>query len=125
MVHSIDGFTWHGDVHLKKDYLIKLNNNTISLKDVYIDKCYGIYGDSVAVVMALKSHVFPPSADYIEVEGFEFWFSTGLHIVIWNNGNFYSLQDAFDKGFLTLENLKTIHDLYKSYFKYMHTVQRQ
>ena len=102
------------EMQIRKDYLRDLNDKNISLSDVYIYSYFGTYGDSVAVKMALKSRVPPPKIDTIVVEGFEFEFNTGLHIVIWNNRKFYSLQAAFDKGFLTLENLKTIHDWGKS-----------
>ena len=54
------------------------------------------------------------SIDKIEVEGFEFIFNTGRHIAVWNNGHFYSLQNAYDEGLITIEDLEKIHKLYNA-----------
>jgi hypothetical protein len=47
--------------------------------------------------------------DIVEVAEFMFYFHPPQHIIVWNNGVFYSLQSAFDKGLVSMENLEQIH----------------
>jgi hypothetical protein len=99
---------------IRKDYLVKLDDSNIKLESVYIFKRYGIYNDSHAVIIAIHGFEPPPSIDEMMIEGFAFSFNTGRHITAWKDGEFFSLQVAFDKGLLTLENIETIHSLYNS-----------
>jgi len=102
------------EVQIIKDYYHGLDNphGKIKLKDVYILKNYGTYGESVVIVMALYCSNPPPKIEEIAIEGFLFGFNTGLHIKVWNNGNFYSLQGAYDEGFISIEELGQIHSLH-------------
>ncbi|MFA5449548.1 MAG: hypothetical protein WC292_03825 [Clostridia bacterium] len=95
-----------------QDYYNLLNSDDITLQDVYIRRFYGVYNDSFAVIMAIYGIDPPPAVDEIMVSGLEFTFNTGYHIKIWNDGDFYSLQDAFDESFITLEDLETICELH-------------
>jgi len=102
---------------IRWDFFQSIDNayRNIKLKDVYIDKYYGTYGDNVAVIMKIIGVEGPPSIPPpYEVAGYVFECMSWDAITIWNDGNFYSLQSAYDESFITIENLETIHNLHKA-----------
>lgn len=101
-------------IQIRKDYLERLDDSSLGLDDIYIFKFFGVYNDSYAVIMAVHGLEPPSSIDEITVEGFEFSFNTGRHISIWKDGEFFSLQAAYDEYLLTLENIEAIYNLYNS-----------
>lgn len=106
------GISKETEDQIKQDYLEKLNDSNITIEDIYIYRYFGIYNESVAVIMALYGISPPPSIDEIVVEGFEFSFNTGRHISIWKSNVFYSLQNAYDESILIIDDLEKIHDLH-------------
>ena len=101
-----------------QDYFQSMSDNPdnkFAQEDIYIYKYCGIYDKNVAIVLALHNNSLPPKIDTIEIAGFEFLFNTGLHITVWREGCFYSLQSAYDKRYLTLENIEKIHVLHETY----------
>ena len=99
---------------IRQDYFQRLDNayGNIKFEDVYVRKLYGAYNDSIAVLMWIYGFDPPPAIVTIEVEGSEFHFHSGRPIMVWNNGNFYSLQSAYDEGLVSMENLEQIHSLH-------------
>jgi len=99
---------------IRQDYFQGLDNvyGNITFEDVYVRQFYGVYNESVVVVMWIYGSGTPPAIDTIEVEGFEFEYHTGRPILVWNNGNFYGLQRAYDEGLISMENLEQIHSLH-------------
>lgn len=100
---------------IREDYfnLMVDTNSSTEFEKLYVGEVFGVYGDSVALIMLFKGITPPPAVDTVVVEGFEFSFHSGRHILIWNNNNFYTLQNAFDESLITLENLETIHSIHK------------
>lgn len=102
---------------IRKDYSQKILNRdsdiNLDFDDVYINQFFGMYRDSVAVIIAVRGACPPPAIDFIEVEGFEFAFHSGYPILIWNDGVFYTMQNAVDEELLTIKDIETIHSLYK------------
>jgi hypothetical protein len=108
---AIFGLSEELENQIKQDYYGILNNNSYTIEDVYIYRLYGMFDGGVGVKMALNGVSLPPAIDIITVEGFTFYFNTGQHIKIWKDGVFYSLQNAYDEGILTINDLEKIHDL--------------
>ena len=90
---------------ITKDYA-KLGN--ISKSEVSF-KCYGEFEDTHVIMFgglyaqALSSEV---------VDGVTFYHSELKTFAVYNNGNFYSLHEAYDNGLLTHDNLLTLRDKY-------------
>lgn len=99
---------------IKQDYYVMLDNSKFNIEDVYIYRYFGIYNGGVAVMMALYGVSLPPAIDEIMVVGLKFSFNTGRHIIMWKNGTFYSLQNAYDENFLTVDELEKIQDTHKA-----------
>ncbi|MCL2410255.1 MAG: hypothetical protein FWC97_01300 [Treponema sp.] len=50
-------------------------------------------------------------SSYVTIAGFDFWFNNWpARIFTWNNGRVLDAMDAFERGFLTLENIKTMYE---------------
>jgi len=100
---------------IRQDYFERLDNTygNYKLKDVYIWGYYGTYGDNVAVIMAVHGINMPPAMIEYEIAGLTFWFNTGMEMLIWNNGGFKFLLNAYDEGFLTKEDVEAIYNYTK------------
>jgi hypothetical protein len=100
-----------------RDYFesIDHNGNSLTSNDVYIYRYYGVFDSVIVVMFALNGVTLPPAIDEISVAGFTFFFNAGRHAVVWHSESIYSLQDAYDNGFLTADNLEQIDNLHKLY----------
>ena len=71
--------------------------------------CYGEFrGTHVVMFNELAAQVITSET----VDGVTFDYPTTTHLTAYNNGNFYSLREAFDNGLLTHNNLLTLRDNY-------------
>jgi len=78
-------------------------------KNVFIIENYGIYNDSVAVLIeAGFIELWRPNFVFIidEVE-----FNTNCRILVWNEGDFYSLATAYVQDLLTKSDIEKIYEL--------------
>lgn len=89
-------------------------HSSITIDYVYIEQYYGTFNESVVVLLWLKDHSWFREVVDVGIAGFEFYFNIGREIRVWRNGTFYGLQEAVDKGFLTLENIKIIHETWSN-----------
>jgi|GEM_PF-6241398 len=103
------------EIFIRHDYFRQLGDTNVDFKDIFIKRYYGTYAGSIAVIMAINGAFPPPAIDEIEVEGFVFLFNTGWHITIWHEGEYYSIQNAYSAGLLTIDDLRTINKLSKEY----------
>ena len=80
--------------------------------DIYIDQAFGEYNKSVAIMMS-DSLTFDMPCETIEVIGqYTFIYPTTSTIKIYHDECLYSLQEAFDLGYITQDNLQMIYNLY-------------
>ena len=80
--------------------------------DVYINRAFGEYNGSVAVKMS-DSLTFDQPCETLETVGeYTFVYPTTNTIKIYYEDYLYSLSEAFEKGFITQDNLQTIYHLY-------------
>ena len=86
----------------------KLHN----VEEKYVDFiCYGeFHGTHVVMFNEIALQVLTSET----VDGVTFNYPTSLHLTAYNNGNFYSLQEAFDNGLLTHGNLVTLRNKFNS-----------
>lgn len=71
--------------------------------------CYGeFHGTHVVMFNEMALQVLTSET----VDGVTFNYPTSTHLTAYNNGEFYSLQEAFDNGLLTHSNLLTLRNNY-------------
>ena len=78
---------------------------------VSVKSCYGIYNDCVPVMFSQIA--FTVITD-VQVEGINFHYRSSNTIKVWKDGTFYSIQEAYDQGFLTKEQIQTIADMHNN-----------
>ena len=72
----------------------------------------GKYGDSVAIYFKTAGAYETPTEE--EVAGYKFSYPDSRVIRIWNNGKFYKMADAYEKGLVKPWNVKRISSKAKS-----------
>ena len=72
----------------------------------------GKYGDSVAIYFKTAGAYETPTEE--EVAGYKFSYPDSRVIRIWNNGKFYKMADAYEKGLVKAWNVKRISSKAKS-----------
>lgn len=105
---------------IKELYLLERNKEfdgayKLTIDEVWIEKYLGTYGGSHAVLLYNKN-IVPGEGIYIYnemevvIDGVSFFYdgSVSVAALIYNNGAFYSLQNAYDDGLLKKDDLKSI-----------------
>ncbi len=108
------------DIHLHNEAIqcyfekyIKVKRPNSSIEDVWLFQNLGIYNHSfVGVFLDRKDCDFPEEVLSIEVNGLVFTYSYGYDIIVYSNKEFYSLDDAFERDYLTSLNIKKIYNKY-------------
>ena len=77
--------------------------------DFQIDHYFGTYNDSLALMVRRRDSSFPDVVWEEEVAGVIFHYNSGQSILVWHDGAFYSLPNAYEQGLLTAENIRAIH----------------
>lgn len=93
---------------IRNDYLSYLHSQgetETTLDDVKILKNYGTYNN--AVVVRMERPAFEV-VTVIQVGGIDFTFSNSNTALVWKDGQFFELQEAYDTGLLSKENLTSI-----------------
>lgn len=98
---------------IKKAYYRRFDAPNIDIDyDVYINRAFGEYNGSVAVKMS-DSLTFDQPCETLETVGeYTFVYPTTNTIKIYYEDYLYSLSEAFEKGFITKDNLQEIYNLY-------------
>jgi len=105
-------------LQVKQTYVemfLKEEHPEATITDVKVTRYLGTYNGSFVAVLNDKFHkVFTEYVITYEYEGFNFSYSNGYPISVWNNGKFYDISHAFKQELLTREDLQTIASLYIS-----------
>ena len=89
---------------IKESYLERYKIDG-TYEDIWIMKYYGKYDKSYAVVLS-ETYIDEDDDIYVieEVAGFSIVYNfEGAYIHVYNNGNLYRLQEAYDKGLIDEE----------------------
>lgn len=101
---------------LKQSYVdafLKAEYSNATIADVTITEYLGTYNGNIVAVINDKFHqVFIEEEISFEIDGLQFAYSYGYPIHVYNESKFYDLSSAFMQGFLTRNNIETIHRLY-------------
>lgn len=93
---------------IREDYLAFMHeqgDKKMTIDDVVILDNYGTYNG--AAVVRINRPAFEVLTKII-VGGIEFTFSNSNTALVWKNGEFFELSDAYDHEILTLDNLISI-----------------
>ena len=98
---------------VKKDYYFhrkKTMDGYDPERSVYIDinRTYGIYNGCVPVLLEFEGECYAAACWETEVAGVDFYYLDGRSIDVWKNGSFYSLNGAYEQGFLSKDDLLAI-----------------
>lgn len=72
------------------------------------DNYYGTHGDCVALYYQLTSDLFGPEPSAFEVAGHVFYNRNNPRLYIYRNGEFKSIAQAYEDGWLTEEQIASI-----------------
>ena len=84
-----------------------------TINDVWIEKYYGTYNGCVVVMMTGEGIVYSQVTGGENIDGIIIGYPNSNRIKAWKDGKFYSLQEAFDKGFLNKEDIEIIANIQK------------
>ncbi len=103
---------------IKKDYY-KDEHGTMEGYDPEVAdgivKCYGIYHGCVPVII---NHGCLFRQYFVEVAGIQIYYLDSREIQVWKNGNFFTLQGAYNQELLTKEDIQTIASLHNEHNKW-------
>ncbi len=111
------------ELKIKEDYLeyrMNESGNTVWVEDyedltiehVNLKYYFGTYNNCNAILIDLLVDGYA-TAIYVEnIAGYEFSYSVMRTITVYNNGTFVTLNDAYEKGWLSKENIRDIHYFY-------------
>ncbi|MCL2032920.1 MAG: hypothetical protein FWG96_06625 [Methanomassiliicoccaceae archaeon] len=106
------------EMKIKQDYLdfhVKHINPDATADDVWLLGCCGIYDGCVAVMMDYSLSRYLTATGSETVGGVTFYYGNSNRILVWEDGNFHSLQEAYDAGLLTKDDLIKIERNYVAY----------
>lgn len=75
------------------------------------DASYGTYNGCVPVMLALPAYTVIGTETVADIV---FYYSDSNRIRVWHEGDFYSMQEAYDRGLLSYENLRAIAEIKNS-----------
>ena len=105
---------------IKESYLERYKIDG-TYEDIWMMKYYGKYDKSYAVVLN-ETYIDEDDDIYVveEVAGFSIVYNfEGAYIHVYNNGNLYRLQEAYDKGLIDEDSIIKIMSLHsESYYIY-------
>ena len=93
----------------------------VSIDDFWVEFYYGTYNGVSVVFMRTTKFAGGDAMTTVIVSGIEFIFPTTIVFSAWRKGNFYSVQQAYDNGWLTRPQLRTIRDIHQEWRQEMAT----
>ena len=106
------------------NHLIDINSKVIdditifleaTTDDVRIVAYYGTYHGSIPVRLSFNYHYYPQYFKIIFVADIPF-VDNGMPFIVWKDGKFYGLQQAYDYGSLTQTDLIELADNHNATF---------
>lgn len=99
------------ELQIRQDFLDKLQasgESNLTLNDIEILKNYGIYSDCVVVKMNRGDY---PVVTALNIAGVTFNFKDSNTALVWLDGQFFELEEAYNQEFLTKADLIVIANI--------------
>lgn len=103
---SLEPLSEEIELKIKTDWLKPFES--VNLADAWIKFYFGAYNDSIALMISDAFTAYAYSMWSEEVAGIWFVYRDGQPVYVWNDGEFYRLSLAYDKGLLTEQDLLNI-----------------
>ena len=91
---------------MKWDYLMQNNITDVTHDNVLVEFCEGLYKGYLVAMVDATRHVYEKAI--VNVGGVDFTYFDGNRLIAYKNGEFLSLEDAFNQGVLSKEDLVEI-----------------
>ena len=103
-----EGLSAETERRIRQDYINSLPGGfgKVYIRDIWIEDFYGSYNGSYVVTFNGRNLGFLGGFNEIIIN--DILFRSGLHITVWKDRLFYTLNEAYELGFLTQENLRSI-----------------
>lgn len=80
----------------------------------FVFECYGIYNECIPVMM--DGGYYTNIVTTQTIAGIDFTYPNSRVIEVWKKGEFYSLQEAYDNGYIDEKELSQIKEAYDQSF---------
>lgn len=84
----------------------------MTLDDVYIVEYYGIYCDCIVVMITDRQTLYTCMIEEETIADVTIQYSDSNRMKVYKDGSLYSLQEAYDMGYLTKANIKRIKNVH-------------
>ena len=95
-----------------KEYLKSLKREGKDKPEVGIEYWYGSFGDVAFLTPFIGDTAWITVICTDQVAGYNFVYPNPNAIIVWTNGKFLSMNEAYDKKIITEEMVSTIHEIH-------------
>ena len=74
--------------------------------------CYGVFEDTYCLILSNPRVAYPSVMVYVEVAGCTFEFGSTNTMDVYHNGEFYSLEKAYENGILDDAEIEELYNFY-------------
>ncbi len=96
----------------EKEYVKYMNYDSKDRPYVSIEYWYGSFGDVAFLTPHIGDNILPDMICNDQVAGYNFVYPNTNAIIVWTNGKFLSMNEAYDKKIITEEMVSTIHEIH-------------
>lgn len=93
-------------------YIKYFGRDDITAGDILIQNYFGEYNGSIPMMITDRNMAYGDAITCEMVAGYQFISYSKQQMSVYREGGFYSLTDAFQKGFLTIDDLKEIYYIF-------------
>jgi len=110
--NSVDTINAQLENRIREDFVqVRSEHGEIdfTMQDVWVNGYFGTYNDSSVVMIRIMGIDGPPAIGSFMIEDMEFFFNYGHEYLVWNDGNFYTLETAHSNGLLHINDIRAIY----------------
>ena len=74
--------------------------------------CYGVFDDVYCLILTLPKVEYTTAMKYVDVAGYNFMFGSSNTMIVYYNGEFYSLTKAYENGILNDAEIEELYNFY-------------
>ena len=74
--------------------------------------CYGVFDDVYCLILTPPKVEYTTAMKYVDIAGYTFRFGSSNTMVVYYNGEFYSLTKAYENGILDDAEIEELYNFY-------------
>ena len=98
--------------YFRRTYDEKYKDHYNSPDQVTIEACYGIFDDAYCAIITYPLVAYTCVETEVEVGGYTFVFGSSNTMIVYCDGQIYSLEKAYEKGILDDAELESLYNYY-------------